>query len=424
MPEIKKIPISRIIITGDNPRQEFKNEDLLQLGTSIKTHGLLQPIIVRPKGNRFELIVGERRLRASELIGLTEIEARIEELDDATSKELRLIENTHREDLTDAEKGDAVYALWESYPEKYPTIKSVAESINTPVGTVRHWCNQSQKLSPKVKEYSARNTITDYDARYLVKYPHAVQDRLVEIIAKTNLTGRQTLELTKLYDVNPKADLNDLVNEVRGIKKVEIVVEKLSEKAREEVERVLENKRKEVIETRKKAMKKAVRSPRRTRPEIARQIQHPSATVLSKAERLKDKLEELEPTEREKVAKNIGERIDYLTRRVELERDVAEDKEMKELVEQWRASVSSKIRKESLGSFVKNIEDLLQEILERIGADSPDSVKEVSRKGLSRILSMNQLEELDKKLESTILELRDFQETIKSELFVRQSKIK
>lgn len=179
-----------------------------------------------------------------------------------------------------------------------------------------------------------------------------------------------------------------------------------------------------MIETRKESIKKAVQAPRRIKPRRIKSTPHPSDTVLSKAEILKDKLEELEPTEREKVAKNIGERIDYLTRRVELERDVAEDKEMQELVEQWRTSVSSKIRKETPESFVRNLEDLLLEILSRIGADYPDSAKEVGRKGLVRILSMNQLEELDKKLEGTILELRDFQGTIKSELFIRQSRTK
>jgi ParB family chromosome partitioning protein len=119
MDETKRIPIGNIVITKDNPRQIFDEEPLRRLGESIRTHGLLQPIIVRPKEGYYELVVGERRLRAAQLAGMDEIEAKIEEIDDATCTELRLIENTHREDLTDAEKGDAVYVLIEKYPEKY-----------------------------------------------------------------------------------------------------------------------------------------------------------------------------------------------------------------------------------------------------------------------------------------------------------------
>jgi len=427
MPEIKKIPISRIIITGDNPRQEFKNEDLLRLGISIKTHGLLQPIIVRPKEHRFELIVGERRLRASELVGLTEIDARIEELDDATAKELRLIENTHREDLTDAEKGDAVYALWEGFPEKYPSIKSVADSITTPYGTVQLWCSKSRKLSEYVKQLVARSQLTERAAQSLLKYDHATQDKLAKGIVQFDVRGGREgaeREFIRLYEENPKSDLRELAEKAKGSQTIPVPIKELSPRARKEVELILEKKRKEAIETRKEAIKKAVQAPRRIKPRLIKSTPRPSDIVLSKAEILKDKLEELEPTEREKVAKNIGERIDYLTRRVELERDVAEDKEMQELLEQWRASVSSKIRKETPESFVRNLEGLLLEILSRIGAEYPDSAKEVGRKGLVRILSMNQLEELDKTLEGTILELRDFQATIKSELFIRQSRKK
>jgi ParB/RepB/Spo0J family partition protein len=427
MPEIKKIPISRIIITGDNPRQEFRNDDLTQLGMSIKTHGLLQPIIVRPKGNRFELVVGERRLKASELVGLTEIDARIEELDDATTKELRLIENTHREDLTDAEKGDAVYALWEGFPEKYPSIKSIADAITTPYGTVQKWCSKSRKLSENVKQLVARSQLTERAAQSLLKYDHATQDKLAKGIVQFDVHGGREgaeREFIRLYEENPKTNLRELAEKAKGNQTIPVPIMELSPRARKEVEGILQKKKEEAIETRKESIKKAAHAPRRIRPRRISPTSHPSDVVLSKAEILKNKLEELEPTEREKLARNVGERIDYLTRKVELERDVAKDKEMKELLEQWRTSVPSKIRKETPESFVTNLDVLLSSTLDRIGAEYPDTAKEVGRKGLVTILSMNQLEKLDKKLEYTISELRNFQVTIKSELFMRRSRTK
>ena len=75
MSEIKSIPVGKIVITGDNPRKEFNLESLNLLGDSIQSHGLLQPILVRPKEDYYELVVGERRLRAVQLKGMYEIEA-------------------------------------------------------------------------------------------------------------------------------------------------------------------------------------------------------------------------------------------------------------------------------------------------------------------------------------------------------------
>ena len=422
MSEIKKIPISRIITSGDNPRRDFSEEGLRTLGGSIRTHGLLQPIIVRPRGDYFELVIGERRVRASELVGLTDIEARIEEMDDTTVMELRLIENTHREDLTDAEKGDAVYALWLTFPEKYPTIKSVAEAINTPVGSVRHWCSQSRKLSPKVRKYSARNTITDFQARYLVKYQHATQDRLVETIIERDLTGRQTLELTKLYDSSPETDLNELANRVLGVKKVRIDIEKLSMKARGEVESILEEKERRTQEARKKAMKRATKAPKIKREEYAKERGFAIDAVFSKAEKLKEKLKEVEPKEREKLAKSVGERLDYLTKKVELESELAEDKEMQDLLIKWRANIVHRVDEETPERFVMNFVELLHGIWSRIGVEYPSSVKEVGQRELVGVLSLKQLERLEQTLRTTSEELEQFLAIIHSGLFSKRMK--
>lgn len=230
-----KTAIDKIIISKDNPRQSFDEEGLRRLGESIKTHGQLQPIIVRPKGSFYELVVGERRLRASALVGINEIEARVEDLDDATCMELRLIENCHREDLTDAEKGDAVYALWAL--GKFETIKQIAEAINKSYKTVLKWTEQSRKLSPRVKELVYRGTLSSYYVRRLLKYPHTTQERLAKVIGK--IPALKLTEFIKMYDANPKADLDELVNKVLGIEKVEIPESMLTE----EQKRKLEEKR-------------------------------------------------------------------------------------------------------------------------------------------------------------------------------------
>jgi len=199
-----KISIAQIVVSKDNPRQSFDEEGLRRLGESIKEHGQLQSIIVRSRGSGYELVVGERRLRACALLGLSEIEADVKNVDDVTAMELRLIENTQREDLSDAEKGDAVLGLWANY-DKYETLQDVAKAIGSTIGTVKHWTEFSRKLSDGVKAVTRARKLTDFQVRYLPKYPKYVQDKLVSVIADRNLTGRQVIVFLKEYDKTPSA---------------------------------------------------------------------------------------------------------------------------------------------------------------------------------------------------------------------------
>ena len=291
MDEVKTIPIGNIIITKDNPRQEFKEEPLRRLGESIKTHGLLQPIVVRPKNGYFELVVGERRLKAAQLIGLTEIEAKIQDIDDATCMELRLIENTHREDLTESEKGDAILTLLEKYPEKYPTLTSIAEAINKTPTYIRMWVAKSRKLSDNVKKFIDAMALSDRQARHLLKYDHATQDKLAKVIVRKKMPTTLVPDFVKLYDANPKRDLDDLADEAMGIKKVEIPMEKLTPEARREVEEIIEEKKELVKKARREAIEKALKAPRRKprrmkpKPEVKAEVPTPRPEVEKIPER-------------------------------------------------------------------------------------------------------------------------------------------
>lgn len=226
-----KISIEKIIVSKDNPRQSFDEEGLRRLGESIKAHGQLQAGIVRPKGSMYELVVGERRLRACALVGISEFEAEVRDIDDITAMELRLIENTHREDLTNAEKGDAVLALWAF--DKYETIKDVADAIQIPYITVWNvWVPKSRKLSQHVKELIARHELTERASQYLLKYSHPTQDKLAKAIIKFDIRGgRHGAERTfiKLYDTNPKRPLEELANEALGKKQIAVPADILTE---------------------------------------------------------------------------------------------------------------------------------------------------------------------------------------------------
>jgi len=98
---IRQIPLDQIEPNPDQPRLSFDEDTLAELAASVKEHGVLQPVLVRPRGPlRFQLIAGERRWRASRLAGLATIPAMVEEIDDETAMEIAIIENLQREDLS------------------------------------------------------------------------------------------------------------------------------------------------------------------------------------------------------------------------------------------------------------------------------------------------------------------------------------
>ena len=102
--EIRDIPLESIIPNRFQPRELFNEEDLKELAASIKEHGVIQPIIVRQVGDKYEIIAGERRYKASQLAGKSTIPCMVRELDDVKSSKIALLENLQRKDLTAIEE--------------------------------------------------------------------------------------------------------------------------------------------------------------------------------------------------------------------------------------------------------------------------------------------------------------------------------
>ena len=109
----RMIPVEEIEANPDQPRQEIG--DLSELVASVREKGILEPLIVRPRGGRFQIIAGERRYRAALEVGLDELPCVIRETSDAETMELALIENLQRKDLTPFEEADGLKTLAESY---------------------------------------------------------------------------------------------------------------------------------------------------------------------------------------------------------------------------------------------------------------------------------------------------------------------
>ncbi|MEN6461316.1 MAG: ParB/RepB/Spo0J family partition protein [Syntrophomonas sp.] len=112
---ITEIDISKIEAGVNQPRRNFDEESLHELASSIMEHGILQPVLVRPRGDIYEIVAGERRWRAAQLAGLTQVPAVIKEMDDVKAAEISLIENIQRDDLSIIEEGMAYKNLVEKY---------------------------------------------------------------------------------------------------------------------------------------------------------------------------------------------------------------------------------------------------------------------------------------------------------------------
>jgi ParB family chromosome partitioning protein len=114
METVEKISLKEIKVNPFQPRKKFDEAALSELAESIKEHGVLQPIIVRRRGKNFEIVVGERRFRGSQIAGLIDIPVVIRELTDQQMMEIAILENLQREDLTPIEEADAYQNLMES----------------------------------------------------------------------------------------------------------------------------------------------------------------------------------------------------------------------------------------------------------------------------------------------------------------------
>ena len=171
------------------PRNYFDDKKLNDLMTSIKEHGVLQPVVVQKVDSGFELIVGERRWRASKKLGLKKIPAVIREVNDEQSLEIAIIENIHRQDLNPIEEAEA-YARLSS--EFALTQEMVAEKVGKSRAAVANIL-RLLKLSRNIKEDLISEKISMGHARALLGLEESKQmETLRNEIVKQDLTVRQT----------------------------------------------------------------------------------------------------------------------------------------------------------------------------------------------------------------------------------------
>ena len=171
------------------PRNYFDDKKLNDLMTSIKEHGVLQPVVVQKVDSGFELIVGERRWRASKKLGLKKIPAIIREVNDEQSLEIAIIENIHRQDLNPIEEAEAYARLSNEFAL---TQEMVAEKVGKRRAAVANIL-RLLKLSRNIKEDLISEKISMGHARALLGLEESKQmETLRNEIIKQDLTVRQT----------------------------------------------------------------------------------------------------------------------------------------------------------------------------------------------------------------------------------------
>jgi ParB family chromosome partitioning protein len=202
-PRYQRVPIAEIVPNPRQPRREFDEDELAELSASLQELGLLQPIVVRPReGGGYELVMGERRLRAATRAGWTDIPAIVRRTEDADMLRDALLENLHRAQLNPLEEAAAYEQLLQDFDctqeELATRIKRSRPQISNTIRLLR--------LTPAVQRRVAAGVLSAGHARALlgVAEPEA-QEKLATRIVAENLTVRATEEIVALATDTRKA---------------------------------------------------------------------------------------------------------------------------------------------------------------------------------------------------------------------------
>lgn len=191
------IPIAEIRPHPDQPRRYFDEDALEELGQSIAARGLIQPIIVRPIRNGYQIVAGERRWRASQKAQLHEIPAIVREFTDAETLEVALVENIQRQDLNVIEEAETYRRLIDDYGHSQEALGKIVHKSRSHVANLMRLLD----LPKPVREQVAEGKLSMGHARALITAPDPVM--LAEQVIEKGLSVRETEKLARA--VKPRA---------------------------------------------------------------------------------------------------------------------------------------------------------------------------------------------------------------------------
>ncbi|HEB9320369.1 TPA: ParB/RepB/Spo0J family partition protein [Campylobacter coli] len=212
--QVSLIEISKITPNPFQPRKTFDEAALNELANSIKEHGLIQPIIVLKKNDSFILVAGERRLRATQILGKENILAFVSDSDESKLRELALIENIQRENLNPIELANSYKDLIEVYNITQENLAELIHKSRTQITNTLRLLN----LDPKTQELIASGKISQGHAKVLVGLDKEDEKVLVDSILGQKLSVRDTERLVQKVKNKENTEDAEFENSMQGLK--------------------------------------------------------------------------------------------------------------------------------------------------------------------------------------------------------------
>jgi ParB family chromosome partitioning protein len=195
------LAVEKIVPNPFQPRTRFSELELDELSDSIRQHGVMQPVVVRQTVRGYELIAGERRWRASQRAGITEIPAIVRDLDDQQVAALALIENIQREQLTAIEQARALARMRDQFSMDQTALATMISSSRSNVANLLRLLNLAQGVQTMLED----GRLEMGHARALLPLPENMQQKTAEDVLKSQLSVRQTETLVKRLLANDTA---------------------------------------------------------------------------------------------------------------------------------------------------------------------------------------------------------------------------
>jgi ParB family chromosome partitioning protein len=192
--ELQKLPIEQLQPGKYQPRKDMSNDALIELANSIKSQGIIQPIVVRQTDNEeYEIIAGERRWRAAQIAGLDRVPCLVKDVPDESAVAIALIENIQREDLNAMEEAIALERLLIEFELTHQEVADVVGKSRTTVSNLLRLNN----LNSEVKTFLEHGDIEMGHARALLALSDEEQNNTARIVVAKELTVRETEALIK-----------------------------------------------------------------------------------------------------------------------------------------------------------------------------------------------------------------------------------
>lgn len=212
------IPLNKIVNNSEQPRKFFDSDNIAELAESIKNHGIIQPLILKKDGTKYTIIAGERRWRASKMLGLKEVPSIIMDLSEKEILEISLIENIQREDLNPIEEALAYRKLIEDF-------KLTQQELSKRIGKSRVAISNTMRLinlDERVQQYLIESVISEGHGRALLAIENKdLQYEIAQRIIDENLSVREVEKLIKdlskeKKEKNIDKEENPYINDVQN----------------------------------------------------------------------------------------------------------------------------------------------------------------------------------------------------------------